>query len=193
MKMEFNHKSGIDLITGPMFSGKSTELVRRLVILGEAGFKVAYVNSTIDTRQKISHNKVFSNDGNLPFAKYKVDALYAIQADLMEYDVIGIDEGQFFTELFQFCVDMCERYEKKIIVGGLISDFRRQRFGQMSDLIHVCDTIVKLTSFCKLCAEAKQFVPALFSKRIDKNNAVDISVGAEEAYVPTCRKCFFML
>lgn len=189
--MEFNHKSGIDLITGPMFSGKSTELVRRLVILGEAGFKVAYVNSIVDTRQKISHNKVFSNDGNLPFKKYKVEALYSIQSELMDNDVIGIDEGQFFTELFQFCVDMCERYGKKIIVGGLISDFRRQRFGQMSDLIHVCDTIVKLTSFCKPCAESKQFVPALFSRRVNNANQVAICVGAEEAYVPTCRQCFF--
>ena len=187
--MEFTHKSGIDIITGPMFSGKSTELIRRLVILGEAKFKVAYVNSTVDTRNKISHNKIFN--GNLPFQSYKTESLYEIQIILMEYDVIGIDESQFFTDLFQFCIDMCERYNKKIIVGGLISDFKRQRFGQLLDLVNICDTIVKLTSFCKSCANGGNFVPALFSKRIDIHNGNSISVGAEEAYIPTCRNCYF--
>ena len=190
--MEFNYKAGIDIITGPMFSGKSTELIRRLVILGEANFKVAYVNSTVDTRQKLSHNKVF-NAGSIPFASYKVEALYGIQQDLMAYDVIGIDEAQFFTELFEFCISMCERYNKKIIVSGLFSDFKRQRFGQLGELIHVCDTIVKLTSFCKLCANAGLFIPALFSKRIDKTNANSICVGAEDAYIPTCRECYFKI
>ena len=189
--MEFNYKSGIDIITGPMFSGKSTELLRRLVILGEASFKVAFVNSIVDTRSKISHNKVFVNDNNLPFEAYKTEALFTIQKELMEYDVIGIDEAQFFTELFKFCVDMCEKYSKKIIISGLSSDFRRQKFGQIMELVPVCDTIVKLSSFCKTCSNVGLFVPALFSKRIDKANNNSISIGAEDAYTPVCRNCYF--
>lgn len=190
--MEFDTKTSIDIITGPMCSGKSTELIRRLVILGEAHFKVAYVNSTIDTRQKISHNKVFDSE-NLPFDMYKVEALFSIQHKLMEYDVIGIDEAQFFTELFEFCIEMSERYNKKIIVGGLSSDFNRKKFGQITELIHVCDTIVKLTSFCGSCANVGQFVPALFSKRIDKTNSNAISVGTKDDYTPVCRKCYFSI
>jgi len=187
--MEFNHKSGIDVITGPMFSGKSTELARRLVILGDANFKVVYVNSTLDTRQNVSHNKLFNS--NLPFKSYKVASLFEIQKDLMDYDVIGIDEAQFFTELYEFCIEMCEKNGKKVIVAGLNSDFRRQKFGQIMELLPVCDTVIKLSSFCKICANKANFVPALFSKRIDKTNNNSIAVGAGESYIPTCRECYF--
>ena len=187
--MEFNHKSGIDIITGPMFSGKSTELLRRLTILGAANFNVVYVRSSLDTRQAVSHNALLNED--LKLKVYKTEALYSIQSELMEYDAIGIDEGQFFTELYHFCIEMCERYNKKIIVAGLNSDFRRQKFGQLMELLPVCDTIVKLSAFCKPCANIGEFVPALFSRRIDTTMNSTISVGAGESYIPTCRECYF--
>ena len=185
--MEFNHKSGIDIITGPMFSGKTTELVRRLGILNSANFKVVYVNSTIDTRKNISHNSFFN--GKLSIDSIRTESLFGV--DLMDYDVIGIDEAQFFSDLYFYCLEMCERYGKKIIVSGLNSDFQRNKFGQIMELVPICDTVVTLASFCKESANKNQFIPALFSKRIDKCNQNSVSVGAGESYIPVCRICYF--
>ena len=183
--MDFNNKSSIDIITGPMFSGKTTELVRRLTIFVEAGMNVLYVNSILDTRQFISHNKHI----RLNMAHTTTDFLKNILEEAMMYDVIGIDEAQFFEDLAEISIELSEKYSRKVIIAGLNSDFRREKFGKICDLLPLCDTITKLYPFCDTCAKKKILNPALFSKRTS-DSCDKISIGASDSYVPVCRSCY---
>lgn len=188
--MDFKVHSSIDIIFGPMFSGKSTELLRRLVIFGEAKFKVLYVNSSQDTRKKISHNKVVNFDEkDLPITYIKTRKLSDIIDMATKYDVIGIDEAQFFEDLVEFSTTLAEKFNKKIIVSGLNSDYKREKFGNIIDLIPICDDITKLFPFCVKCSEHNIFSRALFSKRII-NIDYQTWVGASETYMPVCRACY---
>ena len=184
--MEFNNKSSIDLIVGPMFSGKTTELFRRLRIFLEADMKVLYINSVLDTRLFRIHNEITQQV--LP-SHATTDTLANILDIAKDYDVIGIDEAQFFDDLVEFSVEIAEKYSRKVIVAGLNSDFRREKFGKISDLLAVCDNITKLYPFCNICAKEKLLTPALFSKRISNIGDL-ISIGSLENYIPVCRKCY---
>ena len=181
-----NSKSSIDIITGPMFSGKTTELVRRLTILREAGLSVLYIRSSLDTRKFISHNKTMSV---LEMATCTTDSLMTSKSYAKVFNVIGIDEAQFFDDLPEFCIEMVEKCGAKIIVSGLNSDFRREKFGKICDLIPLCDNITKLYPFCSICSGNKILTPALFSKRIIES--VDkVVIGDCQSYIPVCRECY---
>jgi thymidine kinase len=180
----------IDIIIGPMFSGKTTELHRRLNICADAGYKVVYINSNIDTRAEYlsTHNSTLKKSDNLRYLK--TDKLIDIIDDCKQGDIIGIDEAQFFPDLIDFSKVLCETFMKKIIVSGLNADFKRKPFGEIIDLITICDTVTKLNPFCMPCRKTKnKMTPALFSKRINKENST-IFVGGSYDYVPVCRECY---
>lgn len=177
--------ASIDIITGPMFSGKSTELLRRLSIFSELGLRVLYVTSIYDTRTIISHNKMIST--KMLYDNIKITHLGDIEN--LNYDVIGIDEAQFFDDLYPFCVKVCDQLNKKVIVAGLNSDYRRERFGQITDLFPICDTVCKLDSFCNVCKGKGKISKAIFTKRIVKNNDI-VFIGASESYISVCRDCY---
>jgi thymidine kinase len=99
-------------------------------------------------------------------------------------DVILINEGQFFEDLYEVVVEMLKQ-NKKIYICGLDGDFERKRFGQILDLIPLCDKVTKLTSLCSLC---KNGTPGIFSMRL--TNETDQTVVGSENYIPVCRKCY---
>ena len=99
-------------------------------------------------------------------------------------EVILINEGQFFTDLYEVVDDMLQK-GKKIYVCGLDGDFKRNRFGQILDLIPLCDKVTKLTSLCSIC---KNGTPGIFSKRITTEKEQTI-VGSDN-YIPVCRMCY---
>jgi thymidine kinase len=87
--------------------------------------------------------------GNIPFDSIKIEMLGL--CDISKYDVIAIDEAQFFRDLKNIVVDWVETQKKIVIVAGLNGDFRRQPFGEINELIPYCDAITKLTAFCVSC------------------------------------------
>lgn len=191
--MQFERtQSAIDIIFGPMFSGKTTQLVQRLIFFSDAGFKTIYVNSELDTRDGIlsTHNETLTISSSI--AQIKAKTLKEIVPLLEGYAVIGIDESQFFPDLYDMCVELTEKYNKKIIVAGLNGDFKRNPFGQINSLIPICDTITKLFPFCKNCIQtSNKLEPALFSKRINaQSQEAVIDIGANDKYIPVCRKCY---
>ena len=99
-------------------------------------------------------------------------------------EVILINEGQFFPDLKEF-VDYLLKNEKKVYICGLDGDFERKKFGQILDLIPLCDKVTKLTSLCSLC---KDGTPGIFSMRLTKETEQTV-VGSEN-YIPVCRKCY---
>jgi len=100
-------------------------------------------------------------------------------------DVVLINEGQFFSDLFEATLLLLVS-KKKVYIAGLDGDFKRNKFGQMLDLIPMCDTVTKLTSLCSQC---KNGTKAIFSKRITCEKQQTL-VGSDN-YIPVCRNCFF--
>ena len=119
--------SSIDVIIGPMYSGKTTEVIRLLNIYSEIGMKVLYVNSSLDNR---NGDAAFStHNPALTVNKSKIDSVKTTNLNEISwhsYDIIGIDEAQLFVGLKRFVLSLAENYGKKIIVAGLNGDFKRE-------------------------------------------------------------------
>ncbi len=99
-------------------------------------------------------------------------------------EVILINEGQFFEDLFEVVSDMLS-HGKKVYVCGLDGDFERKKFGQLLDLVPLCDKVTKLTSLCSLC---KNGTKGIFSMRLTPEKEQTV-VGSSN-YIPVCRSCY---
>lgn len=178
----------IDVIFGPMFAGKSSELLRRVKALEAANKKVALVKSDRDTRY--SKNEITTHDG-LARPCHAVGSLAELRATVGEeyanIEVIAIDEAQFFPDLLSFCTEASDHDQKQIVVAGLDGDFQRHRFGQVLDLIPVSDSVTKLSADCAYCGKA-----ALFSLRIAADQRQEV-VGGADKYAPVCRHHYVSL
>ncbi len=168
----------LHLICGAMCAGKSTELLRRLMRYTATGSKVVYVNHQLDTRSKgpySTHNKLYKekvlNIENMKFTSVaELKSLMDKDSDitLNDFDVIGIDESQFYSDLKDSVTHFVEKLGKYVIVSGLTNDFKRNKFGQILDLEPIADSITKLTALCKRCSSSRKKVKAIFSHRIIK-------------------------
>jgi len=181
----------IDIIIGPMFSGKTSYILRELVIFSKLGSKVLYINHSLDNRTTESfstHNPLIGNVSM--FDMVKTDSLYSVRDLSKQYDIIGIDEAQFFNGLKDFVVEMTEKYGKRVIITSLSGNFKRKMFGEIFELIPLCDRLTKLSSFCQRCTLEKKIKEAHFSYRLVENESSNILIGANESYIPLCRECF---
>tara|TARA_Y100000389_G_scaffold14552_1_gene12900 strand:- start:542 stop:1099 length:558 start_codon:yes stop_codon:yes gene_type:complete len=181
----------LDLIIGPMFSGKTTELIRRLYTLSSINKKCIYINSTLDDREE---SDISSHNPNI--TKINVDSVKVNKFDdtilntISNYDVIGIDESQLFNDdIVKFVLHIVDNLHKKVIMCGLNSDYKRDKFGYILDLVPHCDTIIKLYPYCTRCSKKGLIIKALFSKRISGENNEIIDIGYDN-YVPLCRECY---
>lgn len=100
-----------------------------------------------------------------------------------EFDVIGIDEGQFFPDIVPFCEDMANG-GKVVIVAALDGTFQRKGFGSILELVPLAESVTKLTAVCMMC-----YADGSFSKRIGSETAVEV-IGGADKYVAVCRACF---
>jgi thymidine kinase len=103
---------------------------------------------------------------------------------LKKSDIILINEGQFFSDLYDVVIDML-KHKKQIYICGLDGDFERKKFGNILDLIPLCDKITKLSSLCSKC---KNGTLGIFSLRLT-NEKTQTVIGSEN-YIPVCRKCY---
>ena len=178
-----NRSNGyLELILGPMFSGKTTRLIQHYKKYSYIGRKVAVINYVEDTRY---HNSLLSTHDQLMipciFAKRLVDQ----KPVLLDADVILINEGQFFEDIYEQVLDLVETHDKIVYICGLDGDFKRNKFGRLLDLLPFCDKITKL---CSLCAYCKNGTPGIFSHRIS-NETSQVVIGSSN-YVPLCRMCY---
>lgn len=180
----------LSLIIGPMFSGKTDYLLRELNIFATMGAKVLYVNHLLDTRDGIfsSHNEMITSLGNGIHGK-KVSKASDIIEEASDHLIIAIDEAQFFDDLKDVVLHLVEKLGKRVIVAGLSGTYQRESFGEIFKLIPYCDNLVKLNSYCTICASNKMLKHAHFSYRSDPNTE-KIVVGAKNEYMPLCRTCF---
>ena len=176
----------IVLIIGPMFSGKSTYILNeeRKAIISKK--KSICVKHSIDTRYStdsniINHNKQISISTSIASSTLK-----NILNALLEYDVILIDEGQFFNDLVEI-VQILDKHDKNIFISGLSSDFKKEAFTSISELIPKADKIIHMTSICTICSSDASFTTRLISNLTSNTQTL---IGGVELYEPRCRKCF---
>jgi thymidine kinase len=181
--MSFNN---LELIIGPMFSGKSTELIRKIRLAKTINKKVLVIKPLIDNRYDV--NKIVSHSFESEICE-NVPTLKVLDEKIQTYDLIVIDEGQFFPDLKELVLKWVELDKKDVIVGGLDGDFKRQPIGQILDLIPYADKCEKISSLCLVCNDG---TAGIFTHRKISENATknQIQVGGAESYMPLCRKHF---
>lgn len=198
MNTPVNNAGYLELIIGPMFSSKTTRILEIYKQCKFCSISVSIINHTIDKRYHdtmlSSHDKLMApclqanklNDiwSNAGFVESGNHSDHYAHKLLRKSDVILINEGQFFSDLYEVVVDMLNN-NKKIYVCGLDGDFERKKFGSILDLIPLCDKVNKLTSLCSLC---KDGTPGIFSMRLSPETEQTI-VGTDN-YIPVCRKCY---
>jgi len=167
----------LHIIIGPMFSGKTTELLRIAKRLKSINLKVLLLNYNEDTRYSTAELCTHDNT-RLPCTF--VNKLFEIK-DISEFDIICINEAQFFEDLLPFCKKTLKE-NKTIYACGLDGDYKQEKFGQLLDLIPLSDSITKLHAFCSTCKNGNY---AHFTKRVCDNNEQKL-IGTTE-YIPVCR------
>jgi thymidine kinase len=176
-----NHCGWIEVITGPMFSGKTEELIRRVRRAIFANQKVGIFKPSLDKRY--SDYQVVSHDNNR-LTSIPVNQSNEIHAIASTYNVIGIDEAQFFDQNLTISCIKLANMGIRVIVAGLDMDYKGNPFGPMPDLLSIAEYVTKLTAICVECGN-----PAHFSHRISKQKE-QIVLGEKDKYIPLCRKCF---
>ena len=184
--MYHTYKNGfIEVVCGPMFAGKTEELIRRIKRLEYAKQNVLVFKPLIDTRYVqeaiVSHN-----------LSQKPSILIKESNEIYNYikpntDAVVIDEVQFFDKGI---VDVCEELADKgirVIVGGLDRNFRGEPFGPMPELLARAEFVTKLTAIC-----VKSGLPATRTQRIINGKPAHyddptILIGATEQYEPRSR------
>ena len=170
----------IEIIVGCMFSGKSSELIRRIKRHQAIGESVLVINSSKDTR---SPQEVIRTHNSDTLSCVKVSNLSALGKVM--YDVVAIDEAQFFTGLKCF-VEINMRTIKTIIIAGLDGDFRQRPFGEILELVPMADEVLKLHALCMVC---KDGTLAPFTRRFCEDHETQELVGDHDIYKAVCRKC----
>jgi thymidine kinase len=172
----------LEIILGPMFSGKTTYLINKYNDYMKQNKTVAVINFSDDTRY---HDKMLSSHDKLMIPcifSRKIEDLLNTN-DIQNSDAILINEGQFFEDLYDSVIYMVEKLNKRVYICGLDGDFKRKKFGTILDLIPLSDKITKLQSKCHTCD-----IPALFSHRITQET-LQVVIGVDN-YIPLCRNCY---
>lgn len=171
----------LSIIMGNMFSGKTSELIRRLKRLKVIGKNILVVNSAKDTR---SPDEVLKTHDNVKFNCLKVYDIFEVlkQVEFDEADVIAIDEAQFFPKLRRF-VECCLLVNKSVILAGLDADSFQQKFGELIDCIPLACEVTKLSALCMHCNNG---VSGPFTKRIVDDQRLEL-IGGSDMYEAVCR------
>jgi thymidine kinase len=176
------HRSGwIEVICGPMFSGKTEELIRRLRRAQIARMNVAVFKPKMDTRYAV--DKLVSHS-TLSMESTAVTDAAEILSLAHDAQVVGIDEAQFFgMDLVKVCRELADQ-GKQVIVAGLDQDYRGEPFEPVPQLLAEAEYITKTLAICLKCG-----APAGRTQRITEESD-RVVVGAQDRYEARCRACF---
>jgi thymidine kinase len=189
----------LTIIIGPMYSGKTEKLIdlyNEIKFIKqndnsyiECSEKLLAINYDKDTRygvnKIISHNKKeidcisINNLEELLYTQNDKEKLYTAK-------YIFINEAQFFKNLKNWVLTQIEEYDKNIILCGLDSDFKRDKFGEILDLIPHADQLIKLYGKCSKCNNK-----SLYTYRLTSETNQEV-IGSDN-YIPVCRNCYNIL
>ncbi|HJW91802.1 MAG TPA: thymidine kinase [Anaerolineales bacterium] len=181
-----HHNGSVEVIVGSMFSGKTDELIRRLVRATIARQKVQVFKPAIDDRY--GENKVTSHAGSdfvaLPI-RSTAEILQHLEADAT---VVAIDEAQFFDEGLTDVVQQLADRGLRVIVAGLDTDFRGEPFGVIPVLMAQAERVDKLHAICMVCGEEATRTQRLVNGQPAHYEDPVVIIGASEMYEARCRK-----
>lgn len=181
----------IEVIAGPMYSGKSEELIRRVRRAKIARQKVQVFKPEIDDRY--SKEDVVSHCGEKVNAVPVKDSLEILKLLCDDTDVVAIDEVQFFDENIVKVVNSIAERNKRVICAGLDMDFRGEPFGYMPQLMAIAEFVDKIQAICMVCGNPATRTQRLINGKPAKYSDPIVLVGAKESYEARCRKCHVVL
>ena len=171
----------LEVICGPMFSGKTEELIRRLRRAEIAKQKVQVFKPVIDDRYSI--REVVSHSAQRTNAMPVRAAAELLERVDKATDVVGIDEAQFFDHELVRVVDRLATDGKRVLIAGLDTDYRSEPFEPMPTLMARAEYVTKLLAICVRCGN-----PANRTLRVS-GGAARVEVGAADRYEAVCRLC----
>jgi len=183
-----HHQGWIEVVVGPMFSGKSEELIRRIKRALIARQRVLVFKPQMDNRYHATD--VYSHDGRRAEAVAVRDSV-ELRARLSDPlpDVVAVDEAQFFDEgLVKLVLELADK-GVRVICAGLDMDFRGEPFGIMPQLLAHAEYVQKLHAVCPVCGGPATRTQRFVNGKPARYDDPVILVGASEAYEPRCRKC----
>lgn len=193
------HRGTLYVRAGPMFSDKTTWLNAELTRFADRGFKALKITHADDIRDTVASCDDSGSTHNSSYTSLssKIDRVRASTletVDVTKYNVVGIDEGQFFPDLYNTVKQWVDA-GKHVRVAGLDGDFQMQKFGQVIDLFPIADDFVKVKAACRVCLDELEKVgfhgnilaiEGPFTKRLGKST-VQKEVGGSDKYIPVCR------
>jgi thymidine kinase len=182
----FYGEMSVSVIIGNMFSGKTSELIRRLKRYKIIGKRVLVVNCAKDTR---SPEEVVKTHDGITFECIKTKTLNEIihKNTFKDAEIIAVDEAQFFSDLRRFC-ELCLSKNKSVLLAGLDGDYRQRKFGTLIDCIPMADEVVKLSALCMDCMDG---TPGPFTKRTIESDELEL-IGDKDIYKSVCIKHLFL-
>jgi thymidine kinase len=176
------HTGWIEVVCGPMFSGKSEELIRRLRRARIARKRVQVFKPRIDIRY--SHEEIVSH-ADQRMASEVVDGAQDILGILdWRTQVVGIDEANFMGPALVELAEQLADSGKQVIIAGLDTDYLGRPFPPIPDLLARAESITKTLAICMRCGN-----PAKHTQRLVESEDL-IVVGATGMYEARCRRCF---
>lgn len=176
----------LEVVIGPMFSGKSTYAlcyIRRQKAIGK---KVLVIKPNIDNRYSQDHVLVTHNREQSPCMMWDVNqTLNPTISDVRNADCIVLEEAQFFKGLKDFVSYALEAYKKNILIVGLDGDANQRPFG---DILQCIPLATQVTKLCALCRHCKDGTVAPFTRKLRDDTNQQVDVGGSEKYESVCLK-----
>lgn len=185
------HSGDVVLIVGPMFSSKTTTLISKLERFKLANKTILLIKYTDDVRYTNGHENSLISHSKFKFVADKtiyVDCLSSVPSDLIvTYDIIAIDEGQFFPDIAEYVKEWAKYVNTKIYISALNGTYKQENFTGFANLYPLVDHIIHLRAICMKCKE----VEASFTKKTDTyvEDTNEIDIGGIEKYIAVCRDC----
>ena len=173
----------LKVILGPMFSGKTTELIRIYNKYNSCNIRCCIINHITDKRYD---EEKMSNHNGVMLPSHNLNQLQESLHLIVNYDIFLINEGQFFEDLYDIVNLLVNMHKKRVYVCGLDGDYKRRKFGSILDIVPLCDEVVKLKAICKKCKRK----PGIFTHRL--SNEQEQTVIGNNNYMSLCRNCYNM-
>lgn len=176
----------IEVIAGPMYSGKTEELIRRLTRARLGRKRVAVYKPTLDDRYGLQTISSHSGSEMVCESVHPELRMFTCQ----DVEVVGFDEAQFFDPVLIKYVQELADDNIKVILAGLDMTYRKEPFGPMPTLLALAANVTKLKAVCHVCGDDAAYTQRLLNGRPASFNGPTIQVGAFESYEARCFYCF---
>jgi thymidine kinase len=180
---KMNNTGYLAVYLGCMYAGKTSKLISIYNKNKTAGISTCVINYIEDKRYH--DNKLSTHDRKMIecLSVRKIYDVFENDPNLLEQtEAFIINEGQFFSDLYEVVKLLVNEHNKQVYVCGLDGDYQMRKFGQILDLVPICDEVVKLHAICTICK-----APASFTKRITQETEQKV-IGSDN-HIPVCRMC----